>query len=99
MVGVADTGTTALGLDWTTDISNARKRVGDKVALQGNMDPTMLYASPDRIREEVKTILAGFGNGSGHIFNLGHGITPEVDPEHARAFIESVHELSEQYHQ
>lgn len=96
---IADTGTTALGLDWTTDISNARKRVGDKVALQGNMDPTMLYASPDRIREEVKTILAGFGNGSGHIFNLGHGITPEVDPEHARAFIESVHELSEQYHQ
>ncbi|ARN74214.1 uroporphyrinogen decarboxylase [Oceanicoccus sagamiensis] len=95
---MADTGATALGLDWTTDIGNARQRVGDKVALQGNMDPTMLYASPDRIREEVKTILAGFGNGSGHIFNLGHGITPEVDPEHARAFIESVHELSAPYH-
>jgi len=96
---IADTGTTALGLDWTTDIGSARKRVGDKVALQGNMDPTMLYAAPERIREEVKTILAGFGNGSGHVFNLGHGITPEVDPEHARAFIESVHELSEPYHQ
>ena len=95
---MADTGATALGLDWTTDIGNARQRVGDKVALQGNMDPTMLYASPDRIREEIKTILAGFGHGTGHIFNLGHGITPEVDPEHARAFIESVHELSEQYH-
>ncbi len=95
---MADTGATALGLDWTTDIGNARQRVGDKVALQGNMDPTMLYASPDRIREEIKTILAGFGHGTGHIFNLGHGITREVDTEHARAFIESVHELSEQYH-
>lgn len=96
---IADAGATALGLDWTTDIGNARQRVGDKVALQGNMDPTMLYASPQRIREEVATILARYGKGSGHIFNLGHGITPEVDPEHARAFIESVHELSEQYHQ
>ena len=95
---MANTGATALGLDWTTDIGNARARVGDKVALQGNMDPTMLYASPGRIQEEVKTILAGFGNGSGHVFNLGHGITPEVDPEHARAFIESVHELSAPYH-
>lgn len=95
---IADTGTTAVGLDWTTDISQARKRIGDKVALQGNMDPTMLYASPQRIREEVSSILAGYGNGSGHVFNLGHGITPEVDPESARVFIESVHELSAKYH-
>lgn len=96
---MADTGATALGLDWTADMTNARQRVGDKVALQGNMDPTMLYASPQRIREEVATILAGFGKGSGHVFNLGHGITPEVDPEHAKAFIESVHELSARYHE
>jgi uroporphyrinogen decarboxylase len=96
---IADTGATALGLDWTTDIANAKQRVGNRVALQGNMDPTMLYASPKRIREEVATILAGFGKGGGHVFNLGHGITPEVDPEHAKAFIESVHELSEKYHQ
>lgn len=95
---IADTGASALGLDWTTDISDARRRVGEKVALQGNMDPTMLYASPKRIRREVATILESYGHGSGHVFNLGHGITPEVDPEHARAFIESVHELSDKYH-
>ncbi|MFA7555387.1 MAG: uroporphyrinogen decarboxylase [Spongiibacteraceae bacterium] len=95
---MAATGATALGLDWTTDIGEARQRVGDQVALQGNMDPTMLYASPARIREEVATILSRYGKGSGHIFNLGHGITPEVDPEHARVFIESVHELSGIYH-
>ncbi len=95
---IAATGATALGLDWTTDIGEARRRVGGKVALQGNMDPTMLYASPQRIRQEVATILESYGHGSGHIFNLGHGITPEVDPEHARVFIESVHELSDKYH-
>jgi uroporphyrinogen decarboxylase len=96
---IADTGATAIGLDWTTDISSARRQVGDRVALQGNMDPTMLYASPQRIREEVSSILEGYGNGSGHVFNLGHGITPEVNPENARVFIESVHELSAKYHQ
>jgi uroporphyrinogen decarboxylase len=96
---LSDTGATALGLDWTTDIGQARQRVGGQVALQGNMDPTMLYASPKRIREEVATILASYGQGSGHVFNLGHGITPEVDPEHAKVFIESVHELSAGYHQ
>jgi len=95
---MADTGADALGLDWTTDIGRARARVGDRVALQGNMDPTILYASPERIREEVGQILASYGKGSGHVFNLGHGITPEVDPEHAGAFIRSVHELSAEYH-
>lgn len=95
---MADTGATALGLDWTTDIATARARVGDRVALQGNMDPSILYASPERIRAEVSAILAAYGHGSGHIFNLGHGITPEVDPANAGAFIESVHELSLQYH-
>ncbi|MFT6550810.1 MAG: uroporphyrinogen decarboxylase [Zhongshania marina] len=96
---MADTGASALGLDWTTDIGVAKARVGDRVALQGNMDPSMLRASPARIREEVATILARFGSGPGHVFNLGHGITPEVDPAHAGAFIECVRELSAQYHQ
>lgn len=95
---MADTGADALGLDWTTDIDDARRRVGDRVAIQGNMDPSMLYASPARIREEVATILAKFGKGSGHVFNLGHGIHPEVKPEHAEAFIKTVVELSPQYH-
>ncbi|BBP46981.1 uroporphyrinogen decarboxylase [Thiosulfatimonas sediminis] len=95
---MAATGCDALGLDWTTDIDVARARVGDKVALQGNMDPSMLYASPERIRQEVGYILEKFGKGSGHVFNLGHGIHPEVDPEHAGAFIKAVTELSGQYH-
>lgn len=95
---MANTGADALGLDWTTDIGKARARVGDRVTLQGNMDPSMLYAPPARIREEVADILARFGEGSGHIFNLGHGITPDVDPAHAGAFIEAVVELSPAYH-
>ena len=95
---MAETGCDALGLDWTTDIDNARARVGDKVALQGNMDPSILYAKPERIREEVAHILAQYGKGSGHVFNLGHGIHPEVNPEHAAAFINAVVELSPQYH-
>lgn len=95
---MADTGANALGLDWTTDIGNARARVGDRVALQGNMDPTVLYAKPSAIRAEVARILARYGKGTGHVFNLGHGITPEVDPAHAGAFIEAVHEFSAPYH-
>ncbi|ROU00620.1 uroporphyrinogen decarboxylase [Marinobacter sp. R17] len=95
---MAESGADALGLDWTTDIREARARVGDRVALQGNMDPTMLYAPPERIREEVAHLLARFGEGSGHIFNLGHGITPDVDPSHADAFIRAVCELSPPYH-
>ncbi|MDQ2076505.1 uroporphyrinogen decarboxylase [Marinimicrobium sp. ABcell2] len=96
---MADTGAEALGLDWTTDIGQARARVGTRVALQGNMDPTILYAKPERIRAEVGAILNAYGQGSGHVFNLGHGITPEVDPEHAGAFIRAVHDLSSQYHE
>ncbi len=95
---MAATGADALGLDWTVDIGKARQRVGNKVALQGNMDPTILYAKPDRIRQEVKRILNEYGSGSGHVFNLGHGITPEVDPEHAGAFINAVHDLSSEFH-
>ena len=96
---IADAGADALGLDWTCDIGEARRRVGNKVALQGNMDPTVLYANPNAIRQEVSNILASYGTGTGHVFNLGHGITPEVDPANAGAFIEAVHEMSAKYHQ
>jgi uroporphyrinogen decarboxylase len=96
---MADTGCDALGLDWTTDIADARRRVGDRVALQGNLDPCTLYASPDTIRSSVGRILEGFGQGSGHVFNLGHGIHPEIDPAHAGVMVEAVHELSRPYHQ
>ena len=96
---IADCGAQAVGIDWTTDIAKARAQVGDKVALQGNMDPMMLFASPERIRQEVGNILAGFGSGSGHVFNLGHGITPGVNPDHVTAFVDAVQELSPQYHQ
>jgi uroporphyrinogen decarboxylase len=96
---IADSGADALGLDWSCDLGDARRRVGSRVALQGNMDPTVLYAKPAAIRAEVARILASYGTGSGHVFNLGHGITPEVDPAHAGAFMEAVHEYSAQYHQ
>ena len=96
---MADTGCDALGLDWTTELGDARRRVGDRVALQGNLDPAMLHASPERIREGVAEVLASYGQGPGHIFNLGHGITPGVDPEHAQALVEAVHALSPAYHQ
>lgn len=95
---MADTGVDVLGLDWSIDIDAAKARVGDRVALQGNMDPTMLYAKPERIREEVKDILERFGHGNGHIFNLGHGITPDVPPEHAIEFFRAVREESVKYH-
>ncbi|KHN52742.1 uroporphyrinogen decarboxylase [Pectobacterium fontis] len=95
---MAETGCDALGLDWTCDIADARRRVGDKVALQGNMDPSMLYADPARIEEEVASILAGFGQGNGHVFNLGHGIHQDVPPEHAGVFVDAVHRLSRPYH-
>jgi len=95
---IADSGCDAIGLDWTTEIGDARVRVGGRVALQGNMDPSILYASPAVIREEVATILKSFGSGEGHVFNLGHGITPGVNPDHVSHFVEAVHEHSEQYH-
>ena len=95
---IADTGCDAVGLDWTQDIGDVRNAIGNKVALQGNMDPAILRAPHVRIREEVEAILASFGKGSGHVFNLGHGITPDIDPENAGAFIEAVHELSKPYH-
>jgi len=95
---MADTGADALGIDWSTDLAMARTRVGDRVALQGNLDPSVLYAKPEIIREKVADVLAQFGKGPGHVFNLGHGIHPDVDPERAGVMINAVHELSRQYH-
>ena len=95
---IADCGADAVGLDWTTDIGAARERVGDRVCLQGNMDPTLLNASPERIREEVGQILTSFGEGNGHVFNLGHGITPGINPDHVAAMVDAVVALSPDYH-
>ena len=95
---MAATGADALGIDWSTDIGEARRRVGDRVALQGNLDPATLYGTPEVIRERVSGILDAFGPGSGHVFNLGHGINPDVDPENAGALVNAVHELSAPYH-
>jgi uroporphyrinogen decarboxylase len=94
---MADTGCDALGVDWTTDLADARRAVEDRVALQGNLDPSCLYASPEVIREEVARVLASYGRGYGHVFNLGHGIHPQIPPEHAGAMIAAVHELSPKY--
>ncbi|MDI1229845.1 MAG: uroporphyrinogen decarboxylase [Methylobacter sp.] len=96
---MADSGYDALGLDWQTDIGLARTRVGDKVALQGNMDPVSLYASPEVITEKVKAILHKYGSGSGHVFNLGHGILPDMNPDHVKVMVDAVHEHSRVYHQ
>ena len=98
MESIADTGCDGIGLDWTIEIGEARRRVGDRVGLQGNMDPCVLYASPERIRQEVAEILASYGQGSGHVFNLGHGIHPTINPDHTAALIEAVHALSPAYH-
>jgi uroporphyrinogen decarboxylase len=95
---MAATGCDALGVDWTTDLADARRAVKDKVALQGNVDPNCLYASPEVIRGQVANVLASYGHGHGHVFNLGHGIHPAVPPEHAAAMIAAVHELSPAYH-
>ncbi len=96
---MAESGADCLGLDWTIDIDQARERVGNKVALQGNMDPCVLYSNPERIKQEVGSILDKYGHGSGHVFNLGHGIHPTIDPKNVKAYVDAVHNLSAQYHQ
>ena len=98
LADMAATGCDALGVDWTTDLADARSAVQDRVALQGNLDPSVLYAPPEQIRAQVARVLASFGRGHGHVFNLGHGIHPDVPPEHALAMVEAVHELSPAYH-
>lgn len=96
---IANTGCDAVGLDWSTDINTARQQIGDKVALQGNMDPAIMATNPDVIKTEVSRILAGFGSGNGHVFNLGHGITPNITPDNVKALVDCVHEISAQYHE
>jgi len=96
---MAESGFDALGLDWQTDMQLARQRVGQQVALQGNMDPVALYASPEVIRAKIAMILEKYGTGTGHVFNLGHGILPDMDPEHVKVMVDAVHELSIPYHQ
>ncbi len=91
-------GSDALGLDWQTDISAAKKRVGNHVVLQGNLDPAILLSKPEAIEKEVKRILDGFGHGSGHIFNLGHGITEHTPPEHVDVMLREVRDYSQQFH-
>lgn len=90
---IADTGCDALGLDWTINIDEARARVGDRVALQGNLDPCVLYSNPDSIRAGVEDIISRFGNHPGHVFNLGHGIHPAINPDHLGALVDAVHEF------
>jgi uroporphyrinogen decarboxylase len=94
---MADSGYSALGLDWTTDLASARLRVGDRVALQGNLDPMVLYAEPEIIRQKVRSTLEQYGKGSGHVFNLGHGILPDTDPDHVQVMVEAVHEFSPEF--
>lgn len=94
---IAATGCDAIGLDWTIDIAAAKASVGDKVALQGNMDPSVLYATPARIEQEVQRILAGYGQGFGHVFNLGHGIHQDVPVESPKIFVDAIHRFSKHY--
>jgi uroporphyrinogen decarboxylase len=96
---MVETGCDALGVDWTTDLETARGYVDDKVALQGNLDPATLRESPEVIRQGVADTLASYGKGPGHVFNLGHGITPDIDPEHLGALVDAVHELSPAWHE
>ena len=95
---LAETGADALGLDWSTDMAGARNRVGDRVGLQGNMDPAILLTNPDVIQREVGEVLSGFGEGSGHVFNLGHGVSQFTPPENVLALVEAVHDQSPKYH-
>jgi uroporphyrinogen decarboxylase len=87
---IADTGADVVGIDWRTDLGEARRRVGDRVALQGNLDPVTLFASREEVTKRVHSVLDSFGEGDGHIFNLGHGILPETPVENAKAVIEAV---------
>ncbi len=95
---LADCGSDALGLDWTVDIGAARQRVGSRLALQGNLDPAVLLSTPDAVRREARQILAAFGSGTGHVFNLGHGVSQFTPPENVAALVDAVHEESTRYH-
>lgn len=95
---IAMSGCEAIGVDWTVDIGSVRSRTGNAVAIQGNLDTAVLYSTPQVIRQEVGKVLESYGKGNGHIFNLGHGIHPGIDPENVAVLVEAVHELSIKYH-
>jgi uroporphyrinogen decarboxylase len=95
---IANTGADVVGLDWTTDIGKSREMVGSYVALQGNLDPTILFSTPERIESGVQTVLKKFGKGNGHVFNLGHGILPETPVENVKTFVNAVKKFSAAYH-
>ena len=96
---IADTGCNAVGLDWTLSIDEARARIGDRVALQGNLDPNVLYASPETIRQQVKELIYKFGKHNGHVFNLGHGIHQTVNPDNLKVLVDAVHEFGREIRQ
>ena len=95
---IAAIGCNAVGLDWNIDIGTARRRIGDQVALQGNLDPNVLFSPPATIAAQVGHVLRQFGNGPGHVFNLGHGVSQFTPPEHVGVLVEAVHSLSRSYH-
>lgn len=95
---IAESGCQAIQVDWTISMGDARRRVGQKVALQGNLDPAIMVQTPEAIRDAAQTILLSYGQGSGHIFNLGHGITKDVPPEHVQVLVDTVHEFSRGLH-
>ncbi len=99
LADMAGTGCDGLGVDWTTDLATARELTGDRVALQGNMNPDVLRNSPEAIEAGVAEVLRSYGHGPGHVFNLGHGITPDIDPDHLGVLVEAVKNLSPEYHQ
>lgn len=94
----AGCGCDAVGVDWSTDLGEARARIGSRVALQGNLDPAVMAATPDVVRREAAAVLERFGDGPGHVFNLGHGIQPHADPDNVRVLVDTVHELSRARH-
>jgi uroporphyrinogen decarboxylase len=96
---IAASGCSAVGVDWTLDLGAARARVGDRVALQGNLDPAILLTTPEVVATETRAVLDAYGAGPGHVFNLGHGVTPAVPPEHVAVLVDTVHEHSRRYHQ
>jgi uroporphyrinogen decarboxylase len=95
---IADAGAAAVGVDWTADIGEVRRRIGNKAAVQGNLDPAVLYAPAEIIRREAASVLEAYGPHRGHVFNLGHGIQPGVDPDKVAVLVDAVHELSRSYH-
>ncbi len=95
---LAQSGADALGTDWTVNLQQARQRVGTQVALQGNLDPLALFGSQDCLELEIERLLAEYGHGSGHVFNLGHGINQYTDPEQVAFMVEAVHRISVRYH-